>query len=241
VNQIVKQKQRKHIRRYLNWQDLFGARHFSCPNPGHVDEHPSAFTYPNGIYCHGCGWQTSDITEACEIFFGWDRKQTHRRIFHYLMTHPPRIEEAAQVQPIPLKKIDEWANKRKALEAAYIYKIWGVSPQIQDMALLGYTGKAFSIPHIGLDGRVWAVKFRHDDRKEENTNSKYWAFEKRPLNFLYPSFVVWKATKQEPPKHIILCEGELMHWQPSARGMLLCRSLQERTQPCLSGPGSGAN
>ena len=209
MNPIVKQKQVNFVRQYLNWQDLFGAIHLECPNPDHVDIHPSAFVYPNGIYCHGCGWQTSDITEAGAVFFDWNRKETHRRVFHYLTTHPPRADKVVQIRPIPLEKIEEWAGQRRALDGAYLYKVWGVTPQIQEMALLGCTGRAFVIPHIGLDGRVWAVKFRKDDRKKDNARgSKYWAFEKRPFTFLYPSFMVWAITKQEAPKRIILCEGE---------------------------------
>lgn len=211
MNPKLKQKQINLINEFLNWQDVFGAGHLRCPQHRHhvrgEDAHPSAFVYPNGIYCFGCGWHTNDILEACEIFLDMRPDAARRKLLQHLKRRPPRVEDARQKQPIPLSKVDGWIKNLQAHDMAYIYKVWGIEPRIQQAALLGYNERAFIIPHVGLDGRIWAVKFRRDDRKGTE-GTKYWSAAHRSFDFLYPSFEVWKMIKQDMPSRILLCEGE---------------------------------
>jgi len=196
---------------HLNWQNIFGAKHLQCPNPdNHVngDCHPSAFVYPDGIHCFGCGWRTTDLAEACEIFFGWSRKHTARWAYNYMATHPPRPEKTVQIKPIPLGAVDIWVNARTSRDTEYLLHKYSVSPDILDIAKIGYIpDRAFTIPHLGLDGRVWAIKFRRDDR-ESDKPPKYWSFENRGYHYIYPAFAVHHYTKQKTPQRIVLCEGE---------------------------------
>jgi len=202
------QKQSKIIANHLDWQDLFGAQHYRCSNPEHKDEHASLFVYPDGMHCFGCGWRIYDIGEACRIFLGWNNAKTRRLLYNYLANHPPRAEKLEQLNPIPVRLINAWVDARCARDTKYLADKYSISSDVLDLALIGVVGDAFSIPHIGLDGNVWTVKFRRDDRKTTD-GPKYWSYKGRGQHYLFPAFALWNYLKVQPPKRLLICESEL--------------------------------
>ena len=207
ANRRHHERQDELINHYVNWQAVFGAQHFRCPNPSHQDDHPSVFVYPNGMHCFGCGWGTGDIWYACKIFLGWDRAKTRRQLFNFMQSHSsPRKDNNKQSNPLSIGMIRVWVDSRDTQDTKYLVDKYSVSSEILDLTLIGYTGNAFSIPHVGLDGRVWTVKFRRDDRQTTDP-PKYWGLEGREQNYLFPAFALWSYLKEQP-ESLLLCESE---------------------------------
>lgn len=200
--------QTKLIKQFLNWQDIFGATHLKCPNPAHADMHPSAFVYPNGIYCFGCGWRTLDIYEATRIYLGWTHHKARRELYSYISAHPPRGEKIKHNKPVPPEAVEKWIFQLHQEDVEYLREQYAIDEHVLAAAMIGHTGRAFSIPHLGLDGNTWAVKFRRDDRLKSD-GPKYWSLENRSYHHhLYPAVALWHYLNTGMPKRILLCEGE---------------------------------
>ena len=199
------------IRKYINWQDVFGVGHRRCPFPerhAEGDKHPSVFIYPNGAYCFGCGWHTSDILEACRIFLGWSIPKARRYLYGLLAQGRVQqtVQQSEAIKPVSPTLIRKWMNQRKPQDVQYLCDRYALSPIVLNRAFIGYEGNAFTIPHLGLDHQVWAVKFRRDDRKTQD-GPKYWALEGRGFYYLYPAFALnWILNNR--PSQVLLCEGE---------------------------------
>ena len=185
---------------------MFGRGHLRCFNPEHQDEHPSAFVYPDGIFCFGCGKTLTDIFEAVRIYYGWGYTEALRKLWP-VATKTARVKtQKKRTRPIPDEVWQEWTAALDAASAAVLCQRYAITPAIIKHRKLGYTGVAFSIPHFGIDGKCWGVKFRADPRKKIE-GPKYWALKPSLFETLYPASHFLHYLRK-PPRHLWLTEGE---------------------------------
>jgi len=198
------------IKKYIDFQDVFGATHIHCVNPSHEDNHPSAYVYPDHIYCFSCGTVERDIVKAYMKHNKTTFKSAIRQLWYILAMKGARTyqKEQVEIKPIPLNQITEWTIALKLLDSKmeFLKNHYAISPQIIDVANIGYTGTAFSIPHTGGDGLVYNVKFRADP--ELNLDGpKYWSLKHRKFIHPYPGYL-YAEYYQNPPKILAITEGE---------------------------------
>ena len=61
-------------------ESLIDKKQYTCPNPSHLDKHPSATFYENkkAIYCHACG-QYYDLFNLIRFKENLDEKKAYKR------------------------------------------------------------------------------------------------------------------------------------------------------------------
>jgi len=204
------------IKEHIDWRDVFGTGHLRCFNPEHKDEHPSAFVYPDGIFCFGCHHTLTDIFEAVRFYFGWGYTEALRRLWPIAVKEARLNVKQKRTRPIPDSVWQEWADALDAAGAAELCRRYGLNTAVIKERKLGYTGVAFSIPHFGMDGKCWGVKFRADPRKEVK-GPKYWALKPSLFECLYPA-AHYLQYRQSPPPDLWLVEGEFDAMALHSRG-----------------------
>jgi hypothetical protein len=159
-----------------------------CPH--HEDDTESMGIYADGHgHCYGCGWHG------------------------YPNPVPPPPEWHVRRQAMPMDRYDgplPWSMVDAYVDVLNGPMAWrkqwlqgrGLRMMTIEKLRLGHTGKAFSIPVWGLDGKLETVKYRRDDRIGDEKEPKYRCLPGAEVT-LYGG---WQSLYAGA---VLLCEGEL--------------------------------
>jgi DNA primase len=174
----------------------------------HDDRHKSLAIYRDHLYCYGCQKRLSVLEWIAERE-GLDIQREFKKV----------VDAAAGgVSPAPLQAPRSQTRKNRFVspmseEIARRYharlglkRRWYLDRQLTDETidrqLLGYDGRAFTIPVWHPSGQLLTIRFRRDDSLG-SSGPKYWGIEGRNDTLLYNQVALRDA------RCVVITEGEL--------------------------------
>ena len=205
---------------------LFGETKILCPS--HDDSRPSMHVYPDHAYCFVCGKYLSAI-DVVKLMTGLEYKGA----VQYLMANKGKCAPVrGPVSPLDAEPIMQLHQTLVSMKSNSIALSWlyerGIDMSMIEAFRLGWTGRAYSIPHF-VNGGIENVKYRVHPAYLMAGEPKYNSLPGRDFKHLYPWDFFRRVCGRETEK-LYLVEGEF-------DGMLLLSGLP---LPTLSVP-SGVN
>jgi DNA primase len=163
---------------------LFGAGKRICP--WHADTRPSLHIYPDHVYCYACG-KHADAIAYVQMEMGVDFEGAVK----YLLEHKlsTAVHNAVIVSPVDMEEVR--AAHQALMDKSQRTVVWrwlterGINEATVKSHVLGWTGRAYSIPHFS-NGQVGNIKYRvHPDYIREG-EAKYTSLPNRAFSHLYP-------------------------------------------------------
>ncbi|MBW2561149.1 MAG: hypothetical protein JRE40_09890, partial [Deltaproteobacteria bacterium] len=176
----------------------------------HDDRHSSLAIYRDHLYCFGCGVHKGILDYLAEQE-NLDIERDFRGTIEVLAAKygvasvapvPSPRQEAPRKASLPLDATiakryhDRLGGKRQW------YRDRGLSDKIIDGQLLGYDGRAFTIPVWHPSGELLTIRYRRDDSLGTG-GPKYWGIEGRNETLLYNEGALVGS------RYVVVCEGEL--------------------------------
>ncbi|KKN12712.1 hypothetical protein LCGC14_1013700 [marine sediment metagenome] len=198
---LVPEDDLRELKECVDLTVVWGDGKIMCP--WHEDVNPSLQIYHDHVYCFSCNTTADGITLAQIL-----HEFSFRQAFSWLTKYKgQRKREGHQPLAMPVDIKDTWEWTRK-LEKAREWK-WladrGLGEWIIWILHIGWTGRAFSIPHI-TDDRVWNVKFRVHPDYQMNGENKYYSMKGQPFRSLYP--IDYVKSYFQDSLGLFLTEGE---------------------------------
>lgn len=198
---LIPEADLKELKECVDLTVIWGDGKISCP--WHEDDNPSLQIYHNHVYCFSCNITVDGIALAQKL---------HRFSFNQAVSwltkyKGQRRREGHHPLAMPLDIKDTWEWIRKLSTADEV--LWLVDRGLESMIIyilhLGWTGRAFSIPHI-TDRKVWNVKFRVHPAYQMDKEHKYNSIKGQPFRSLYP--IDYVKSHFQGSLGLFLCEGE---------------------------------
>jgi len=212
--------------------------------PWHDDRHSSLGIWTDHLHCFGCGVHKSTLDYLADLE-NLDLSRDFKHSVEVLVakygtgTLPSRVpvarrpvEKPNRVTPMDsdvAKKYHDSLGERRQW-----YRDRGLGDGIIDGQLLGYNGRAFTIPVWYPTGQLLTIRFRRDDSLG-SSGPKYWGIEGRNDTLLFN-----QGALRDNSRMAVICEGELdclRLWQEgisavsSTNGTGGMLSLWERIKP----------
>jgi hypothetical protein len=203
------------IERLQRAKERIDLRTFFKPNPEpgevvqtrclwHDDSgRPNLAVYPASAYCFVCGMRHDHLDVVKARNPTWSFRQCVEYLEQGDFPEPPDEEECQQsVDPIPLEYVKSLHDALPDHILCWLEKR-GLTRTTIDLALLGYTGLALTIPVFDEWHKdVLTLRFRRDDSKASPSGSKYWGLKGRNKVLLFQAHILHETD------WAILCEGE---------------------------------
>ncbi|MGA2160195.1 MAG: toprim domain-containing protein [Dehalococcoidia bacterium] len=177
----------------------------------HDDHHASLGIWPDHLHCFGCGAHKSTLdflAEENKLDIKNDFRGTVEVLTARYMTGnlpPPRPRVLPRKEPKELKPMNSVIAQRyhdNLKEKRQWFCQRTLSDRIIDGQLLGYDGRAFTIPVWDPSGQLLTIRFRRDDSLGTQ-GPKYYGIEGRNQTFLYNQGALTGS------RYVVICEGEL--------------------------------
>jgi len=172
------------LKKRVDLTEMYGTGKVLCP--WHADHTPSLHIYPDHVHCFSCG-ATADaigyVGKAEDLGFS--------DTVALLMQHraSSRVRVRVDTSPVDMDEVTEYHRTLMSLDVGDDAWRWllsrGLDVSIISDLSLGWTGRAYSIPHFA-NGQVHNIKFRVHPDYQVPGEPKYKALPNRGLPFLYP-------------------------------------------------------
>jgi DNA primase len=179
--------------------------------PYHDDKRDSLAIYSNDLHCFGCGKHQSVLDWLAEKEH-LDIKRDFKGTIEVLAA---KYGNAPITTPLPKVKAPPPKKELKPMDPAVARRYhdnlgekreWfrrrTLSDRIIDGQLLGYDGRAFTIPVWHPSGDLLTIRFRRDDSLGTQ-GPKYYGIEGRNQTLLYNQGALTGS------RSVVICEGEL--------------------------------
>lgn len=175
----------------------------------HDDRHESLAVYPDHLYCYGCQKHLTAlewIADQERLDIRQDFGKVVEVLANKYVSHKVSIKEKKRwvaSGDISFMKSDIVQKYHSNLgRKRQWYHDRGLTDEIIDSQLLGYDGRAFTIPVWHPCGQLLTIRFRRDDLLSIN-GPKYWGIEGHNKTLLYNEIAMSGASS------VVICEGEL--------------------------------
>ena len=183
---------------------LFGETKILCP--AHDDSRPSMHVYPDHAYCFVCGKYLSAI-DVVKLMTGLEYKGA----VQYLMANKGKCAPLRGPSlPLDAEPILQYHQVLMSMKPNSIAMSWlyerGIDMSMIEAFRLGWTGRAYSIPHF-VNGGIENVKYRVHPASLMAGEPKYNSLPGRDFNHLYP----WDFFRQHHNQNmsrLYITEGE---------------------------------
>lgn len=179
----------------------------------HDDRHNSLGIWPDHLHCFGCGVHKSILDWLAEqenLDINRDFRGTVEALAAKYggstlpapkMTVRQKQEKPSRIAPIT-PEMAETAHRGMGAGKRLWYRDRGLSNKMIDGQLLGYDGRAFTIPVWHPSGQLLTIRYRRDDSLG-NGGPKYWGIEGRNDTLLYNQGALPGS------RTVVITEGEL--------------------------------
>lgn len=168
----------------IDLTDIYGTNKVLCP--WHNDHDPSLHIYPDHVYCFACGMTADAITFVCKM-----ENLTFDEAVKFLLEYrrPTRVKQQAVTTAVDAEEVYQPHQRLMGLPSwSYAWR-WlsnrGLgTPIVRDLTV-GWTGKAYSIPHFA-NGTAFNVKYRVHPQYLREGEHKYTSLPHHGFSFPYP-------------------------------------------------------
>lgn len=179
----------------------------------HDDRHASMAIYADHIYCHGCqrresllDWLAEQENLDLERDFKGAVEALVAKYGAGALPAPRPVARKMPEKPIRIPPMDAAVARRYHGRLPWDKRQWyrdrGLSDKMIDAQLLGYDGRAFTIPVWHPNGDLLTIRYRRDDLLG-GSGPKYWGIEGRNDTLLYNQGALAGS------RVVVITEGEL--------------------------------
>jgi DNA primase len=179
--------------------------------PWHDDRHSSLGVWPDHLHCFGCGVHKGALDYLAEQE-NLDIERDFRGTIEVLATKygvagavaapQPRQKVTVRETLVPLDVSIAQRYHEHLGEKRRWFRDRGLTDRTIDGQLLGYDGRAFTIPVWHPSGELLTIRYRRDDSLG-SSGPKYWGIEGRNETLLYNQGALTDSC------YVVICEGEL--------------------------------
>lgn len=175
----------------------------------HGDHHFSLAVYKDHLHCFGCGVHKGVLDYLAELdhldikgdFAGTVRILAEKYGTGFKIPVPVH-QAPVQKEQLPMDAgVAKLYHDRLGEKRAW-FRNRGLTDRIIDAQLLGYDGRAFTIPVWHPSGELLTIRYRRDDMLGDS-GPKYWGVQGRNETLLYNEGALAAA------RSVVICEGEL--------------------------------
>jgi len=193
----------KELKRHVDLTKLVGSNKVLCP--WHDDHTPSLHVYPDHVYCFSCG-AYADVLRFVRTFY----KLSFEEALDFLLEHQEAERIESEPAPLDERKLLLFHQQLVNFYPHGIAWDWllarGLEKETIECLRIGWTGRAYTIPHFANNELV-NCKYRIHPAYHTEKQPKYWALANRTFDYLYP----WDVFRERHgnSKALFLTEGEL--------------------------------
>lgn len=185
-----------------------GPIRISCDLGGHQDDSPSLCVYRDHSYCYGCHTWEGYHQHLERRGVSWRKLEDAETapLGHLVVKGTARSHTvtARRMDDQELHDLASWYHRKGQAEgAASWFAARGLGQEIVDEVLLGWTGRAYTIPiwrdRPTVTGSLQTIRFRHASTPQKG-ESKYWGMVGRNDAYLY--------APRGFARKVVLTEGE---------------------------------
>lgn len=185
----------------------------------HQETNGSLYLWPDHLHCFGCGVHM-DLLDYVAWREGLDVARDMARVVDII------TGQYGDVPPPPLPRkrrgalstsVAEYYHGRLGGKREWFRKR-GLADWVIDRQLLGYDGRAFTIPVWSADWQLLTLRFRRDDSvRGADRLPKYWGMDGRNETLLYNAWALDRVAREWD--FAVVCEGELDALRLSQEGL----------------------